>query len=101
LLKTTPVWRCGKANKISPKQEIVSFSFTLKTKNVSKTLQKRSCRAVCQTFSKRQSWAWSERAENLQKRAESPGLKLGQEDWFHVAGQEDCSTVLLMCPNNS
>ncbi len=39
-LKTTPVWRCGEANEISLKQEIVSFSFTLKTKNVSKLFRR-------------------------------------------------------------
>jgi hypothetical protein len=39
-LKITPVWRCGEANKISPKQEIVSYSFTLKTKNASKLFRK-------------------------------------------------------------
>ena len=39
-LKTTPIWRCRKANKTSLKQEIVSFSFTLKTKNSSECFRR-------------------------------------------------------------
>jgi hypothetical protein len=65
-LKTTPIWRCRKANKTSLKQEIVNFSFTVKTKNASLRFRRDLAGLFVELFQK-EKLARSERAEKPPK----------------------------------